>query len=98
MTRIENQHYEMVPSDRSIDSWDIRILEGEFNETVITFGAVRFDGKKDRMTFSFEVISSPDPNVTTENVDLQIEAGEILESVMSRGMEEGYVKMREKEE
>ena len=50
------------------------------------------------MTFSFEVISSPDPNVTTENVDLQIEAGEILESVMSKGMEEGYVKMREKEE
>ena len=35
MTRIENQHYEMVPSDRSIDSWDIRILEGEFNDLLL---------------------------------------------------------------
>ena len=49
------------------------------------------------MTFSFDVISSPEPDLTVDNVDLQIEAGAILESVMSKGMEEGYVRMREKE-
>ena len=97
MTRIENEDYEMIPADRTIDAWDIRILKGTFVETVIAFGAVRFDGKKGHMTFSFDVISSPDSNLTVDNVDLQFEAGEILESVMSKGMEEGYVKMREKE-
>lgn len=97
MTKVENEHYEMIPSQRSIDAWDIRILEGMFVETVISYGAVRFDGKKDQMTFSFDVISSPDPDLSVDNVDLQIEAGEILESVMAKGMEEGYVKMREKE-
>ena len=97
MTRIENEDYEMIPADRTIDAWDIRILKGTFVETVIAFGAVRFDGKKGHMTFSFDVISSPDSNLTVDNVDLQIEAGEILESVMAKGMEEGYVRMREKE-
>ena len=97
MTKIENEDYEMVPADRTIDAWDIRILKGTFVETVIAFGAVRFVGKKDQMTFNFDVVSSPDPDLTVDNVDLQIEAGEILESVMAKGMEEGYVKMREKE-
>lgn len=97
MTKIENEDYEMIPADRTIDAWDIRILKGAFVETVIAFGAVRFDGKKDQMTFSFDVISSPEPDLTVDNVDLQIEAGAILESVMSKGMEEGYVRMREKE-
>jgi hypothetical protein len=49
------------------------------------------------MTFNFDIISSPDPDLSLDNVDLQIEAGEILESVMAKGMEDGYVRMREKE-
>ena len=75
MTKIENEDYEMVPADRTIDAWDIRILKGTFVETVIAFGAVRFDGKKDQMTFNFDVVSSPDPDLSVDNVDLQIEAG-----------------------
>ena len=49
------------------------------------------------MSFSFEVITSPDPDVTTENIDLQIQAGEILESVISSGLEEGSVIMKERD-
>jgi hypothetical protein len=61
VTKQENIDYEMIPADRTLDSWDIRILAGVFVETVIAYGAVRFDGKKGQMNFSFEVISSPDP-------------------------------------
>ena len=96
-SKIENVDYELIPSEDKSDGWNIRILNGQFSETVIEFGAVRFNEIEDNMSFSFEVISSPDPDITTENIDLQIQAGEILESVMAKGMEEGYVKMREKE-
>lgn len=95
--KIENVDYELVPSEDKSDSWYIRILNGQFSETVIEFGAVRFNEIKDNMSFSFEVISSPDPDTNTENVDLQIQAGEILESVISSGLDEGSVIMKERD-
>ena len=98
MSRLENVDYEMIPSNEKDDGWNVRILTGQFVETVIEFGAVRFNEIQDNMSFSFEVISSPDSDITTENVDLQIEAGQILESVISIGLDEGSVMMREKRE
>ena len=95
--KIENTDYEMIPSEEKEDGWNIRILTGQFCETVIEFGAVRFNEIEDNMSFSFEVISSPDPEVSTENVDLQIVAGEILEAVISTGLDEGSVIMKERD-
>ena len=96
-SKIENVDYELIPSEDKSDGWNIRILNGQFSETVIEFGAVRFNEIDDNMSFSFEVISSPDPDVTTENIDLQIQAGEILESVIYSGLEEGSVIMKERD-
>ena len=97
MSKHENVDYELIPSEEKEDGWNVRILTGTFVETVIEFGAIRFNEVQDNMSYSFEVISSPDPDLTTNDVDLQIEAGEILESVISIGLEEGSVMMREKE-
>ena len=96
-SKIENVDYELIPSEDKSDGWNIRILNGQFSETVIEFGAVRFNEIDDNMSFSFEVISSPDPDVATENIDLQIQAGEILESVISSGLEEGSVIMKDRD-
>lgn len=94
--RKENVDYEMIPSEEKEDGWNIRILTGYFVETVIEFGAVRFNEVADNMSFSFEIIHSPDSELTTENVDLQTEAGVILESIISIGLDEGSVMMRER--
>ena len=68
-SKIENVDYELIPSEDKSDGWNIRILNGQFSDTVIEFGAVRFNEIEDNMSFSFEVISSPDPDITTQNID-----------------------------
>lgn len=95
MPKIENIDYELVPSDEHEQAWHVRIKEGDFVETVIQYGAIRFNEVKDHMSFNFHVISSPDPDVTSENEDLQIQAGEILESIIASGLEDGSTQMEE---
>jgi len=95
--KIENTDYEMIPSEEAEYGWNVRILTGQYCETVIKFGTVRFNEIEDNMSFSFEVVSTPDPKSSTENVDLQIVAGEILEAVISTGLDEGSVIMKERD-
>jgi hypothetical protein len=79
----ENIHYELIPGPdgESDEIWHIRILDGDFTETVIQFGILHMmdDGY---MRYNFEVISSPDPDATPENGDLQDYAGLILYSIL----------------
>lgn len=82
----ENVDYELVPSDED-EAWSVRILTGDYTETVIQFGAIRLNGEDfeddaTQMTFNFQVISTPDDSVTEENVGLQSFAGDILLSVL----------------
>jgi len=97
MSKLENIDYELILSENNQDDWNIRILTGTFVETVIKFGAIRFNEVEDNMSFSFEIIFSPDTNVSTDDIDLQVEAGEILQSVISIGLDEGSVIMKERD-
>ena len=47
------------------------------------------------MSFNFDLIYSPDSELTTENVDLQDFAGAMLEKIMANGIKEGSVMTRE---
>jgi hypothetical protein len=64
----EKVHYEIIPADDP-HGWNIRILE-EYPETVISFGAIRFEGEKEdgQINFNFSIVSSPDPDLTTEDL------------------------------
>lgn len=75
---IENQDYELVPNGE--DSWHIRILSGDYVETIIQYG--RLTVNEDTLTFDFEVITSPDLSVTDQDIGLQRIAGEILSSIL----------------
>lgn len=77
---VENKEYELIPGDE--DHWHIRIKEGEFIESVISFGHIKIDEKEDSLKFDFTLHSSPDPDLTPDNVDLQYVAGKILEGIM----------------
>ena len=90
----ENEDYELIPAmgvDDNEQAWDIRILTGEFIETVIRFGNVQIDGKNDQLRFNFSVILAPSDYITVDNTDLQEVAGKILESVILRGFEDDAV-------
>ena len=70
------------------DHWHIRIKEGEFIESVFSFGEISIDNKSDMMKFNVTLHSSPDEELTTDNLHFQRYAGKILESVMFENLNE----------
>ena len=47
------------------------------------------------MAFNFDIVYTPDTELTKDNVKLQEFAGVMLEQIMARGIEEGNVLTRE---
>ena len=76
----ENTDYEIIPDVNDDKSWNVRILTGAFTETVIKYGVVKFNDED--MRFNFDIISSPDNDLTTDDIDLQKHAGNMLEQII----------------
>ena len=91
----ENTHYEIIPDKGDEQAWNVRILSGQFTETVLRYGVVKFNGKKKDMTFNFDVVYSPDTELTVNNLELQDFAGIMLENIMEQGIKDGQVVTRE---
>ena len=87
MPHKENETYELIPGDG--DTWNIRILEGLFAETVLNYGKIGFNEVDGHMTFDFSVVSTPDSEVNVDNLMLQETAGDILQEVISNALEKG---------
>ena len=94
---IELKDYELVPSDEDEQAWNVRLLTGTFVETVLRFGAISLN-EEGIMSFNFYVISSPDPDLTTESIELQEYAGDLLQAIIRDGMETGSVITKEKDD
>tara|TARA_B100000085_G_C18522265_1_gene504175 strand:- start:673 stop:1002 length:330 start_codon:yes stop_codon:yes gene_type:complete len=96
----EGIDYKLVPVEDSPNdqAWDVRILRGEFVETVIRYGNVAFDGSRDCLTFNFMVIYTPDPDVTTETVALQEHCADILEDILATANAEGWLVAQERKD
>jgi hypothetical protein len=94
----EDIDYKLVPVEDSPNdqAWDVRILRGEFVETVIRFGNVAYDGINDCLKFNFMVIYSPDNDTTSEDVKLQGVAANILHDILDKAYAEGWLHMEEK--
>jgi|TARA_R100000030_G_scaffold92746_1_gene78484 hypothetical protein len=77
----ESKDYELIPLEDDTESWGVRILTGEFSETVIKYGNVGFEGEGNdmMMKFNFDIISTPDEDLEVEtNTELQELARDIL--------------------
>ena len=94
----ENVDFELIPVDGVMNdqAWDVRLLTGIFTETVIRFGNVAVDGKADQMTFNFTVIESPDPDLTSDNVDLQRVAGDTLLAIIEESIKTESLVIKDK--
>lgn len=99
MKHEENVTYELIPDPASDQAWNVRILEGLYNETVVKFGAISFneDGS-DTLSFNFDIIESPDDSLTTEDEDLQEFAGVLLEHIITQAIEHNELMMQERDE
>jgi len=96
----EGIDYELIPVEY-VDheaAWDVRILRGEFTESIIRYGTISFDGERDCLTFDFRVVTTPHSELDSSNVELQEVAGGILEDILARGISEGWVYSTEKKD
>ena len=81
----ENIDYEMIPGEG--ENWDIRILTGEFTETVINFKQLQVSEDGEHLTFNFEIVSSPDEGLDAEtNLDLQNTAAMVLSNILENSV------------
>ena len=96
----EGIDYELIPVDYvdNAAAWDVRILRGEFTETVIRYGTIRFDGAWEQLRFDFRVVTTPDPSLDSSVRELQEFAADILEDILERGLSEGWVYSKEKDD
>ena len=86
----EGIDYELIPAEADNEqAWDLRILTGDFVETVIRYGNVSFDGAEKCLKFNFRIMSSPDPELSTTFVPLQEHAADILEDILERSYAQG---------
>jgi hypothetical protein len=88
----------LVPGGDGDQHWLVRFLEGPFAETVIQFGSISVNEEaQGNMSFNFFVESSPDTELTSENVDLQLWAGDVLQEILREAIETGSAVMKERE-
>lgn len=89
----EDVHFKIIPSEEG-HGWDVRILE-EFPETVIRFGAIEFvgvegEGDQDgQISFNFDIISTPDDDLSKEDLPFQDFVGRILHTVIEMSIADG---------
>ena len=93
----EGIHYEIIPQADDTRGWDVRLLE-EYPETVIRYGNVAFDGKRDALTFNYEIVSSPDPDLQIENnLTFQEYCGRILSNIIEQSITDGSLLAQDKD-
>ena len=93
----EGIHYEIIPQADDTRGWDVRLLE-EYPETVIRYGKVAFDGKRDALTFNYEIVSSPDPDLEVEtDLTFQEYCGRILSNIIEQSISEGTLLAQDKD-
>lgn len=93
---IENTHYEFVP--RADDRWAVRLLEGDYPETIIEYGQVRIDTENDLLRFDFDVEYSPDIELTSDDSDLQGYAASVLGAILTQSFSDGSYKLSDEEQ
>lgn len=93
----ENKDYKLVHHEEHPDAWAVRFESGDFVETTIVFGAIAYNDKEEALTFDFQIVDTPDENLSVENNGLQNFAGMVLLDIIDKGLEEGFVKAYDRE-
>lgn len=83
---IENRDYELIPGEQNF--WKVRILTGDFIETVFQYNTVSFNERDMTVSFTYHVWYSPDDDFDQDDAEFQKVASGILHSIMLRLLDE----------
>jgi len=97
MKHEENKTYQLIPDTAHDQDWNIRILEGPYNESVLKFGGIAFNEIEEHLSFDFHVVQSPDESLSEDDEDLQNFAAGLLEHVITVAIEKDELVMKERE-
>jgi len=75
---IENTDYELIPGEDDI--WNVRILTGDYIETVFSFGKLKVVGEE--LHFTYDLEYSPIEELEESDLDLQETVKAVLVSVL----------------
>lgn len=85
---VEGKDYELVPVvEEGVELWNVRIMEGDYPETVIRFGTLTPDPQNQEIRFTFDVIYTPDESITKEDRGLQEYCIRLLSAIIPTTME-----------
>jgi hypothetical protein len=88
-----DKDYTYIINDKDVNSVHVKLLTGEYAETVFKFGKVGIDEKDGNayLQFDFDVISSPIKKVA-KKLEFRNYIGDLLVSIISSKLdiEEGY--------
>jgi hypothetical protein len=65
--------------------------------TVIRFGTISLDNENEELKFSFEIVSTPDADLSLEDLTFTAYCGNILESVITESLSNGSTIMTDKD-
>lgn len=77
----ENEDYELIPGQG--ENWDVRLLEGPFPETVVAFNQLKVSDDGEHLRFNFDLVSSPNDDLTEENEELQQYMADVLNAILA---------------
>ena len=92
----ENKDYELIPSPTDSTVWQVRILTGDYVETIIEFDTIRLNEIKEHISFNFNIIESPDAALNIDDENLHFVLARVLADIIERGDAEGWVKLTER--
>lgn len=89
---VELKDYELIPDSKNNELWNVRILSGQYTETVLKFGTISFNrAGKNTLSYNFDLVYSPDSELSVDNIELQEYAGILLEAIIRDGIDTGSV-------
>jgi hypothetical protein len=97
MKHKENETYQLVPDTAHDQDWNVRILEGMYNETVLKIGGIAFNEIEEHLSFDFHVVQSPDTELNEEDEELQDFVAGLLEHIITVAIEKDELVMKERE-
>lgn len=91
----EGVDYELTPADElsNEQAWNVRILEGDYVETVIRFGNIGVDIENEALTFNFSIVSTPDDTLTEDDEPFQEYATSILDNILENAISQDALVM-----
>tara|TARA_B100001059_G_C17472154_1_gene397568 strand:- start:92 stop:367 length:276 start_codon:yes stop_codon:yes gene_type:complete len=88
----ENVDYELIPCIVD-DRWNVRILTGDFVETVIQFGTLSPNLKNGTINWTMHIIETPNDDISRDDPVFQETCGEILSCILANDSLQSKKKM-----